>query len=135
MRQYTKQEIGRKGERIAARFLRRAGYRLVARNKHFGKNELDLVVKNKRHIVFVEVKTRSFSGGDLPITRPADAVDREKRIHTITAAKDFLKENKTALIPRFDVIEVYLDRTRHLRLVKVNHIPDAFGANANIRRS
>ena len=134
MRDYTKQEIGRRGERIAARFLRRAGYRLVARNTHFGKNELDLVVKDKQHIVFVEVKTRSFLGNDLPITRPSDAVDREKRIHTVTAAKAFLKSNKSTLAPRFDVVEVYLNRAKHLRPIKVNHIPDAFGASVDIRR-
>jgi len=134
MKAYTKQEVGRRGERVAARFLRRGGYRLLARNRHFGKNELDLVVKDKQHIVFVEVKTRSIDGETLPITRPADAVDRDKRVHTVTAALAYLKENKTSLAPRFDVVEVYLDRKKHLRTVKINHIPDAFGANANIRR-
>ncbi|MBR7112479.1 MAG: YraN family protein [Clostridia bacterium] len=134
MREYTKQEIGRRGERTAARFLRRSGFRLVARNCHFGKQELDLVVKDKQHIVFVEVKTRTFLGEKLPLSRPADAVDRAKRVHTVMAAMAFLKEYKTSLAPRFDVVEVYLDREKRLRPVKINHIPDAFGANANIRR-
>ena len=134
VREYTKQEIGRRGERVAARYLRRAGYRLVARNTHFGKNELDLVVKDKQYIVFVEVKARSFAGESVSVTRPADAVDRDKRLRTVTAAKAFLKENKLTLIPRFDVVEVYLDRARHLKPIKVNHIPDAFGASGDIRR-
>ena len=134
MREYTKQEIGRRGERVAARYLKRQGYRIIAKNKHLGKNELDLVAKNKHYVVFVEVKTRSFDGPTLPVTRPADAVDCDKRTRTVQAATAYLKECKIALIPRFDVVEVYLDRTRRLRVFKINHIPDAFGVNTKIRR-
>ena len=78
--------------------------------------------------MFVEVKTRSFDGPTLPVTRPADAVDCDKRTRTVQAATAYLKECKIALIPRFDVVEVYLDRTKRLRVFKINHIPDAFGA-------
>ena len=134
MREYTKQEIGRRGERVAARYLKRQGYRIIAKNKHLGKNELDLVAKNKHYVVFVEVKTRSFDGSTLPVTRPADAVDCDKRTRTVQAATAYLKECKIALIPRFDVVEVYLDRTKRLRVFKINHIPDAFGVNTKIRR-
>ena len=134
MREYTKQEIGRRGERAAARYLKRQGYRVLAKNKHFGKNELDLVVKNKQHIVFVEVKTRSFEGTLVSVTRPADAVDHNKRARTVEAAMAYLKACKTALAPRFDVVEVYLDRAKRLRAFKINHIPDAFGVNTKVRR-
>ncbi len=134
MREFTKQEIGRRGERAAARYLKRLGYRLLAKNKHFGKNELDLVVKNKQYIVFVEVKTRSFEGPTLPLARPADAVDHDKRARTVEAAVAYLKTCKSALAPRFDVVEVYLDRTKRWRATKINHIPDAFGVNTKVRR-
>ncbi len=134
MKEYTRQEIGRRGERVAARFLRRAGYRVLARNRHFGKNELDLVVKNKQYVVFVEVKTRGVLGTEPLKVRPADAVDRDKRERTVAAARNYLYENKTPLAPRFDVVEVYLDRAKRFRPIKVNHIPDAFGANGMIRR-
>lgn len=134
MKIYTSRQVGRKGERAAAKFLRRKGYRTVARNRHFGRNELDLVVKNKQYIVFVEVKARSVEGEDTLPYRPAEAVDREKRLRTAKAAIAYLNENKTALCPRFDVIEVYLDRAKKLHPVKINHIIDAFSANGNIRR-
>lgn len=134
MKVYTSQQIGRKGERVAAKFLRREGYRIVAKNQHFGRNELDLVVKDKQYIVFVEVKARSAEGPDTLPNRPAEAVDREKRLRTAKAAFAYLNENKTALCPRFDVIEVYLDRAKRLRPVKINHIIDAFSSNGNIRR-
>lgn len=134
MKVYTRQQIGRKGERVAAKFLRRAGYRILARNQHFGRNELDLVVKDRQYIVFVEVKTRSTEGSDISSQRPADAVDLKKRKHTSDAAIAYLKEHKTTLCPRFDVVEVYLDRTKRLHTVKINHIMDAFSANGKIRR-
>ena len=134
MKVYTRQQIGRKGERVAAKFLRRAGYRILARNQHFGRNELDLVVKDQQYIVFVEVKTRSVEGTNITSQRPADAVDREKRTHTSDAAIAYLKEHKTPLCPRFDVVEIYLDRKKRLHTVKINHIIDAFSVNGNIRR-
>ena len=133
MRAKTTTEIGRKGERIAARFLRRAGYRIVGRNCHFGKNELDLIAKNKQYIVFVEVKTRTANSLDDFYTRPSDAVDREKRKRTVRAALSYLKESPISLCPRFDVIEVYLDRAARNRILKINHITDAFSATGAVR--
>ena len=132
MKHFDRATIGRKGERVAARFLKKNGYRIVAKNKHYGKNELDLIAKDKKHIVFVEVKTRSFTDS-APTTRPAEAVDMEKRRRTAEAGKAYLAENKTALCPRFDVIEVYLLKGRRLRVTRINHIPDAFGVSGRIR--
>ncbi len=134
MKVYTSQQVGRQGERVAAKFLKRAGYHILARNKHFGRNELDLVAKDKQYIIFVEVKTRSLEGDKEVFWRPADAVDTEKRKRTVTAAVNYLKKYKSPLCPRFDVVEVYLDREKRLRTVRVNHIIDAFSSSGNIRR-
>ncbi len=133
MRMKTTTEIGRKGERIAARFLRRAGYRIVGKNRRFGKNELDLIAKNKKYIVFVEVKTRTANNLDEFFMRPSDAVDREKRKRTVRAAISYLKESPIPLCPRFDVIEVYLDRTARNKILRINHITDAFSASGAVR--
>ncbi|MBQ9801632.1 MAG: YraN family protein [Clostridia bacterium] len=133
MKTYTPQKVGKTGEKHAARMLRRAGYRVLARNKHFGKNELDLVVKNKQYIVFVEVKTRTAEGAKTLGTRPAEAVDHSKRRHVADAAIAYLGANPTPLCPRFDVVEVYLDRAKRLKLLKINHIIDAFSVNGKAR--
>lgn len=133
MKEYSKRAVGKKGERLAARYLRRAGYRVVARNRHFGKNELDLIVKDKTYLVFVEVKARTADSLEAFTARPAEAVDREKRARTVSAARAYLKESPTPLCPRFDVIEVYLDRTGHLRQLKLNHIIDAFSVGGKPR--
>ena len=127
------QRIGAEGERLTARYFRRAGYRILAKNKHCGRNELDLVVKNKQFIVFVEVKTRTVKNDTVEPDRPALAVDRDKRKRTVAAALSYLKEKKSPLCPRFDVIEVYLDADAPKKLLRLNHIPDAFGVNGNVR--
>ena len=76
-----KRLIGDFGERMAARFLRRHGYRIVARNYRAGHLELDIVAKNRSEIVFVEVKTRSVVSldDDMPYGPPSAAVNRAKK--------------------------------------------------------
>ena len=51
--------LGYLGERAAERFLRRCGYKIVARGSRLPSGELDLVAVDGRTVVFVEVKTRS----------------------------------------------------------------------------
>ena len=133
MKLFSKQEIGRYGEKIAARYLKKHGYRVVGRNLHFGKNELDLVVKNKAFLAFVEVKTRSYEHvEDAEQYRPSLAVDREKRVRTAEAAKAYLRAHPTKLCPRLDVVEVCLDRNKRNKPFKINHIEAAFAANGKI---
>lgn len=55
----AKDELGRRGERLAERHLIARGYRLLARNWRCRHGEIDLVVRDGATIVFVEVKTRS----------------------------------------------------------------------------
>ncbi len=92
------------GEKMAARFLRRAGMRILGRRVRIGRHdELDLVARDGRTLVFVEVKTR---GGE-SFGRPLDAVDRAKRKALCRAAAKYvtrLKQKPDAF--RFDVVEV-----------------------------
>ena len=133
MKPLTEQQIiGKKGERIAVRYLRREGFRIVAKNRHFGRNELDIIAKNKHYIVFVEVKTRSFVSPEHAEGRPSDAVGRAKRRRTVEAAREYLRSHPTKRCPRLDVIEIYLDRSKGNKPYKINHIPAAFSATGEI---
>ena len=132
MRSPSKEKIGRVGERAAARFLRREGYRILAKNRHCGRYELDLIAKNKECLVFVEVKASAFDDPNEILARPGDRVNGGKRQRTADAAIAYLREHPTALIPRLDVIEVYLDKKR-LKPFKINHIPDAFSVKGRTR--
>src|SRR5262245_31627517 len=97
--------LGQRGERAAARYLKRLGYRIVARGERpgAGRGELDLVAVDDRTVVFVEVKTRlSHEAG-----HPAEAVDREKQRRLSIAALAFLRRHGLLDYPaRFDVVAV-----------------------------
>ena len=122
-------ELGQLGEAVAAKFLKKSGYRILEKNLHVSHNEIDLIAKNKEFLVFVEVKTRST---DETLTSdfgtPASAVDYGKQKRLISAARSYIASNKKSnLQPRFDVIEVYLDKVNR-KTLKINHIVNAFGA-------
>ena len=125
----TTTEIGRFGEKLAAKHLKRNHYKIIARNSHQSHNELDIVAVNKDYIVFVEVKTRSV-GEDLysEYGTPAMAVTLSKQRRLLTAAKSFLSKNKKYYKkqPRMDVIEVYVNKENGKPL-KINHFENAFG--------
>ena len=122
-------EIGRLGEKLAAHYLRKNGYKILETNKHQSHNELDIIASNKEWILFVEVKTRSVQA-DLysAYGTPASAVDFRKQARTVKAAQEYLLSHPhEGKQPRMDVIEVYLDQATKKPL-KINHIPNAFGA-------
>ncbi|MDD9826774.1 MAG: YraN family protein [Deltaproteobacteria bacterium] len=96
--------LGALGEELAARYLAREGYRIVARNVRAGGVELDLVVERGRICAFVEVKTRrSRSHGP-----PEAAVDARKQQRLARGAAAWLREQRVrrARRVRFDVIAV-----------------------------
>ena len=125
----TTKSIGDIGEMLAAKFLKKKNFRIIERNKHQSRNELDIVAVNKSVAVFVEVKTRTISENDIAILgEAASAVNFKKQERTINAAKAYLCENKKTIKNReirFDVVEVYLDKTT-LKLKTINHIENAF---------
>ena len=133
MKLFGKKDIGNIGERAAARYLRRNGYRILARNHYCGKNELDIVARDGVYIAFVEVKTLTFKSPEDADRRPSLAVDMAKRRRTVEAAKAYLREHPTKFCPRLDVIEVYLDRSIRMKPFKINHNPDAFSASGAVR--
>lgn len=131
----TTTDIGRYGEKLASRYLKKNGYKILEKNLHVSHNEIDIIATDKEYIVFVEVKTRSSNANDpyLAFGTPASAVTLNKQRRTIAAANQYLygSEKKTKhqkKQPRMDVIEVLLDKQSN-KLIKINHIINAFGVN------
>ncbi len=122
-------EIGKFGEDTATVYLKKNGYRIVDRNVHVSHNEIDIIAKDKSYLVFVEVKTRSTDSTLYSdFGTPASAVTRSKQQRTVEAARNYLKTTKySKLQPRFDVIEVYVDKDKR-KVININHIINAFGA-------
>ena len=114
-----KQILGKEGERIAEAYLRKKGYRLVERNYRCPVGELDLVVLDRRVIVFVEVKTRT----DERFGAPLESVDRRKQRKMIKAALFFLSRHRLHhREARFDVVGIsFMEREP-----VVEHVENAF---------
>ena len=95
--------FGTRSERAAARYLKRHGFRILARNYSCPHGELDLVAVEGRCVVFVEV--RSTGGGD-PL-RPAQSVDREKQRRLTDLALYYLRQHRLLdCMARFDVLAI-----------------------------
>jgi putative endonuclease len=98
-----RQITGARGEKTAAKYLRRRGYKILLRNFRSGKAEVDIVARHKDWLVFVEVKTRRTE----QFGAPSEAVDREKHRNLSKAALDYLRLLDNPPIHfRFDVVEV-----------------------------
>ena len=122
-------EIGRLGEKLAVKYLKKNRYRILETNLHVSHNEIDIIAKNKEFLVFVEVKTRTTDETLCSdFGTPAAAVDHGKQQRLVSAARSYIaKGGFPALQPRFDVIEVYLNKVNN-KALKINHIINAFGA-------
>ena len=124
-------DIGIFGEDVAAKLLKKKGYKIIGRNVHMSHNEIDVIAKNKTFLVFAEVKTRTVDSNlSSPYGTPAEAVNKAKQLRVIKAATDYIRLNPKkvkTLQPRFDVIEVYVDKTGDV--LKTNHFEDAFYLN------
>ena len=114
--------LGPWGEDLAAKFLKRAGYAVVACNYHSRFGEIDLIVKDKHYIVFVEVKLRKSA----QFTSAREYVDYRKQKKIIATASMWLSFNETELQPRFDVIEIYAPRGQMTDKPELIHWKDAF---------
>lgn len=115
-----KNATGKIGEDIAARFLKRKGYRIIDRNWRIKSGEIDIVADDNGTVVFVEVKARSSTG----YGSGEEAITEHKKEKIINAAKACLKYKGEDRPCRFDVIAILFDKRRKVK--EINHIEDAF---------
>ena len=118
----TSKLSGAWGEALAAEYLRKKHYKLVAAGYHCRFGEIDLIVQNKQYLVFVEVKLRKSDR----FAQAREFVDYRKQERLRTTAAFYLAEHETALQPRFDVIEIYAPDGVATRAPVINHLEDAF---------
>ena len=115
----ARQEFGELGERIAERWLKRQGWRIVQRRFRSGHRDIDLVVEREGTVAFVEVKARrGLAFGD-----PVEAVNWSKQKELVRSASVWIdRHGRPAESYRFDVVGVLVEGDR----VRVRHVPNAF---------
>lgn len=114
--------LGGWGEALAAEYLRKKRYDLVARGWRCRFGEIDLIVKDKKYLAFVEVKLRKSAR----FASAMEYVDRRKQDRLRMTASMYLSQNPTKLQPRFDVIEVYAPNGMDTPDPEIIHMEDAF---------
>ena len=118
----ARQALGELGERIAERWLRERGWRVVQRRFRSGHRDIDLVVEQDGLIAFVEVKARH---GDR-FGDPVAAVNWKKQKELGRSARVWIdRHGRRGDAYRFDVFGVLMDG----KVVRVRHVPDAFSLN------
>ena len=114
--------LGPWGESLAADYLRKKRYRIIACNYKCRFGEIDLIAQTRREIVFVEVKLRKTD--DYVQAREYVGWQKQKRLRT--TAELWLQANPTDLQPRFDVIEIYAPQGMKTLKPEIIHLEDAF---------
>lgn len=118
--------IGNRGERKAASYLRKNGYKIKERNYVSLDTEIDIIAENRDYLVFVEVKTRTEKDGE-EAPRPALAVTAEKQRKILNCAKFYSRFEKSNKMLRFDIIEVLI---RNGKINNLNHMEGAFNGDS-----
>ena len=115
----ARQEFGEVGERVAERWLRRHGWRVLQRRFRNGHRDIDLVAERDGLIAFVEVKARrGYRFGD-----PVEAVHWRKQRELVRSAAVWIdRHGRPNDSYRFDVIGVLMEGNS----VRIKHIENAF---------
>jgi putative endonuclease len=121
-RELPKRDIlGERGENVAAKHLRNLGYTIINRNFRCQLGEIDIIARDGKTLVFVEVKTRQSDD-----VLPEEQVNHPKQHRLTRAARFYLARYGTPQPPsRFDVVAILWPPGRD---PQVTHIPSAFQA-------
>ncbi len=110
-----KKVLGKKGEKLVASYLKKQGYKLLARNYVTPFGEADIIAEDGDEIAFIEVKTRTTDN----YGSPSEAVGKDKRRRYKKIAACYWKQTGEEPNARFDVAEVYADG-------RIEYIKNAF---------
>lgn len=95
-------EIGFSKEKEAVTYLQKSGYKIVATNFITKFGEIDIIAKDKKDLVFIEVKYRK----TLQAGTPQEAVNISKQKKIIKAAIIYLQQNNITANFRFDIVAI-----------------------------
>ena len=114
--------LGAWGEAVAAEYLRKHHYRVIAQGYSSRYGEIDLIAVKGKFLVFVEVKLRKSAR----FAQGREFVTRTKQAKIVAAAQSWLQVHPTSLQPRFDVMEIYAPAGADVSKLEMNYIENAF---------
>lgn len=114
--------LGPWGEALAAEYMRRKGYTILASGYRCRFGEIDIIAKKRGYLVFAEVKLRK----DSSFAQAREFVDLRKQERLKKTASLYLVQHPTDLQPRFDVVEIYAPEGMDTRHPVIQYLEDAF---------
>ena len=114
----TKAQIGLEGEMAAAEYLIGKGFKILCMNFRHRRSEIDIICTNDNILVFVEVKTKSYTS----FGEPEVAVDDKKASKVMEGAEHYIQETDWKGDVRFDVIALVKSKGDFT----IEHFEDAF---------
>lgn len=115
----TTKAIGDLGENLAVSLLEQKGYTVLCRNYRYSRAEVDIIAQLNSVLIFIEVKTRSYTY----YGEPSESVTSAKERLLFDAANVFMEENNHEGEIRFDIISILLDKDDNPTF---QHFEDAF---------
>lgn len=115
MKDSTKIQTGKEGEKIAAAYLKKNGYRIIEKNYRCVLGEIDIVAREKSELVFVEVKTRK--SAELGYPEQAVGINKQKKMSQL--ALWYLQKKNADTVARFDVVAITISTSgNEIKLIK-----------------
>ena len=114
----THNELGEKGEKIAAEFFQKNGYQLLEQNWRFKKAEVDIIALKHDTLAVVEVKTRSSNY----FGNPQDFVNSKKIKLLVEAINEYVTSKNLDVEVRFDIIAILKNNDTF----EIEHLKNAF---------
>lgn len=111
-------ELGKKGEQLAAEYLEKKGFTILEKNFVYQKAEIDIIAQNQNTLIVVEVKTRS----SIDFGSPEEFVKPSKIKLLVKAIDHYVISRNIESKIQFDIIAVFKKGSSF----KIEHIEDAF---------
>ena len=119
-------ELGNLGEKIAQKYLRKKGYKILAENFKRKWGEIDIVIKKQQVIAFVEVKTlRRTEQTEDKVFIPENEIDWKKKKQLRKMAQIYLSENRISLNSRHQIDIIAIEIYSNPRKVRLRHYQNA----------
>jgi len=113
---------GKWGEGLALEYLKKRNYTTISTGYRTRFGQIDLIVKDRDYLVFVEVKLRK----NADFAQAREYVGKAKQRKLTATANLWLASNNTRLQPRFDVVEIYAAEGENTKAPEIIHIENAF---------
>jgi putative endonuclease len=124
-----RQEVGKLGEKVAQKFLKKRGYRIRETGFRCHHGEIDIIAQKKDHLVFVEVRTKS----NLEFGTPEESITRAKKERIIASALTYTSTHQNLpSLWRIDVVAIELDDKGQTK--RIEHIENAIEQSSPFTR-